>query len=431
MSKIEVLYADAKWKIPDNWDSEENILEKIRSVNMQSNPGIPLVLNGKTNGEMIEAIGENVLVYKIKERIEQLKKGELVSDLVRLFVKQEPHSKEKADLERWRLIWLVSFTDQVIDALLFDPSIDSEIEHHRTIPSKPGWTWLKGGLNDFKNQMDDFSDKLGTSDKSSWDWTVQYWEYLCDLERRQRLCINPDHPSAQEFFYLQKLRYQILSCGKIQFSDGEAFQQTINGIVRSGSKITISINSFCQVFNKVLYCEAFCEGGFQEKKHKIAAIGDDAFERFHGIDIDHYKKFLEETCGHIVKYIQLGKFMDLHFCSHNFTMYNGICVGVPDNLDRHLYRLKIKEKSKIGYLTEQLASYCIEHAHNPVAFKIFYDKLVQLDQSKARSPQYYKDLHTGFECAGGGSDFPAIRAAHRLYKCYEGGEISPYFLNFV
>lgn len=435
MSKIEVLYAPAKWKIEDDWDSEDNILEKIRSVNMQSNPGVPLVINGKTNAEMIEAVGEATLVFLIQERLNNLKAGRKISDSVRLFIKQEPHSVEKAKLQRWRLIWLVAFIDQVIDALLFDPSIDSEIKNHRLIPSKPGWTWLKGGMNDFKNQMDDFSDKLGTSDKSSWDWTVQSWEYDGDLERRSRLCVNPDGLRSREFLKLQSIRYDILSCGKIQFSDGDSFQQEVNGIVRSGSKVTISLNSFCQVYNKVLYCEKTFEGGFREKLHKIAAIGDDAFERFHGVDLEDYKRFLQDFCGHIVKYIQTGKFMDLHFCSHKFVDYNGFCVAVPDNLDKHLYRLKRKEKSKIQFLEDQLASYCIEHAFSPPeVFDKFYNKLLEFDASKARSRQYYKDLHTGFErTISGGSfkDFGAFKMACMMCDSYEDGEVLPYILTFM
>jgi len=282
LQKLEVLYRHAQWEIPKDWRTRDHVRDKIMQANQQANPGVPLCESGSTIEDVINVLGIETCIDMVHERMSLLLDGQYDSDPVRVFVKQEPHTREKAEIDRWRLIWLVSFVDQIIDAILFDPSLDAEIKNHEKIPSKTGWTWHKGGMRRLYTDLDTGRPgmKYGSLDKKFWDWSAHLSVYDADEQTRKRTCITPDCKDKQDFFFIMTMRYDLLKAEPtqptgacMQFSDGQVFLQTAGGIVKSGSKITISLNGRGQIYLKICFCEETQPDGYVEELHKLASMG--------------------------------------------------------------------------------------------------------------------------------------------------------------
>jgi len=344
----------------------------------------------------------------VHERMSLLLDGQYDSDPVRVFVKQEPHTREKAEIDRWRLIWLVSFVDQIIDAILFDPSLDAEIKNHEKIPSKTGWTWHKGGMRRLYTDLDTGRPgmKYGSLDKKFWDWSAHLSVYDADEQTRKRTCITPDSKDKQDFFSIMTMRYDLLKAEPtqptgacMQFSDGQVFLQTAGGIVKSGSKITISLNGRGQIYLKICFCEETQPDGYVEELHKLASMGDDSLERLGNIDVDQYAEWLRAH-GYYPKYADIGKLMDMHFCSHGFRdLKNGAIVGESLNKLKHVFALNWRMPEKVDTLPEMVSSYLIEHVTDKDTDFYYYLRalMTELDPTQLRSTEYYMRLHTGFE----------------------------------
>lgn len=324
------------------------------------------------------------------------------SDPVRLFIKREPHTIEKAKLNRWRLIWSVSVIDQLIDALIWGKMIETEIEKHANIPSKPGWTYLKGGMNQLYHKLKG-RPRYGASDKSSFDFTVSedMLELMQDLGFRT--CSNFD-PNA-EWVQIAKIRFLASYLGYIIFSNGLLIRQNTIGVMRSGSKVTINWNSKLQVAFKIIACLRFY-GSFDSWKDIIEAMGDDSLEAFRDEGFSSYYKEFMESVGLIVKFIaDVTEITDerIHFCSQRFLEVSpGKMVSQPINEQKHKFNIKMTEGGKsstIEAVWSTLNSYCIEYAFHPL-FEFWYsylEKWCTLYNCPLYSRNKHKNLNAGYE----------------------------------
>ncbi len=410
LDKLEVLYQKAKWSVPERWWELDFIREKICEANQKANPGVPLCAYASTIAGLIKVMGIEVLARMVKERMDLLLSGQYDSDPVRVFVKQEPHTVEKAKISRWRLIWLVSFVDQIIDAIVFDASLQAEIDVHDSIPSRTGWSWYKGGMKRLYDRLYSAEEGMqyGSLDKKFWDWSAGVDIYDMDESSRKRLCLNSDSLEcrAEDFFYLMSMRYDILKANpnedtgaRMQFSDGEVYYQTTGGIVKSGSKITISLNGRAQIYLKLCFCEEVLPGGFDESLHRLNSMGDDSLERLCGVNVDQYAEWLRAH-GYHPKYADIGPLTKMHFCSHSFRFISpGTIVGESLNKVKHVFCLKWRSPEAEDTLPEMVSSYLIEHVtDSDRTFYLYLRKLMaQLDVTALRSDEYYMRLHTGHE----------------------------------
>lgn len=398
---LEELYTTARWSVPQDPLSPGAIYQYIHEVLVRSSsPGYPYCFAYSTNQALIQAKGEAWLVDQVEKRMRHLLTGGRC-DPVRLFIKPEWHKLTKLVQKRYRLIWSISVVDQIIDGLLFGASLASEIKHHDSIPSKPGLSEFAGGMNRVFEQMEPEGEKheFCETDKSAWDMTVPAWLYRMDSEARQRLCLNWDL-AGECFRRLWAIRYSQLACSDVAFSDGTVLRQIKPGIVRSGSKLTISMNSRCQVALKVMYCLQHC-GGFDVNRHKIFATGDDTIERVDGIDVEHYRSWLN-SLGFVVKDV-IEKFPTLigrNFCGRVFIRHlaaRGSVVFKPSYWDKNLFSITHPERPDV--LVPMLASYCSEYAFDDDHFPQLYSLLCQLDfdHTYIRSIRFFRDRITGDE----------------------------------
>lgn len=254
--------------------------------------------------------------------LELVKHG--LCDIVRLFVKNEPHSVEKLKVGRERLIMSISFVDQVVERFFCTVQNHREIETWTKNPSSPGI-----GFDDLTNRLifDLFREPLEqgvlyTSDISGWDWCYKPWLEYADCEMRIRLAaINASSPMANAM----RVRSLCALRSVMSLSDGRLFELTYDGIMKSGRYVTSSTNSRARVLlATVIQMQCTGSPGF------CRAMGDDAGESYAPGAVEAY-----EGVGFYVKeYVKCLTSFD--FCSHRFTVDRAMPLTWAKTLFRYI-----------------------------------------------------------------------------------------------
>lgn len=228
-------------------------------------------------------------------------------DPVRLFVKQEPHTAQKIEQGRFRLISSVSLVDQLVERMLFGPQNNMEIATWFKIPSKPGMGLSTA--NQISMLWKDLKAKhslhpAAEADISGFDWSVQDWELWADLSIRIEL---GNFPNLMKRAAIS--RFYCFMNSVFQLSNGALIEQEMPGLMKSGSYCTSSTNSRIRCLMAELIGAPWC-----------IAMGDDSVE---GWTPDAKEKYL--TLGHVCKdYYPCGvnpdgTLREVNFCSHLFT----------------------------------------------------------------------------------------------------------------
>lgn len=348
----------------------------ISMVKRDSSPGYPWGLMYRDKEQALLKAGEEIydmVNYRLKcylklpfqfytdskppgiaAAVDFVKKGFV--DPIRLFIKNEPHSIAKIRDGRFRLVSSVSIVDEIVERLLCGEQNQAEIENWLECPSKPGIglssdeqtnslyqsvkQWLDGGH--FKD-----------SDVSGWDFGFKRWMYYLDYVRRVHLVSGP-----YQLQFAQMLKGRFVCLGRAVFvtSDGAAFAQTFDGIMKSGSYLTSSTNSASRVGLAYLLGANYA-----------MAMGDDC-----GESNPMGSQRLKEL------YIQHGvRMSDLHDCSDNFEFCSHQFYSdraVPKNFWKGAFRLISKEPNDV-----ELQQFLLEYRHyDAVTLKRFISVLVNL-----------------------------------------------------
>jgi hypothetical protein len=331
----------------------QEVLLAIDDVKRTSSPGVPMVKVEQLNSKLIDGHGvflanaafQRLVLLRGDKLVEPMTPEQLVQggfcDPVRVFVKQEPHSLEKAREGRFRLISSVSVIDQIVERVLCRRQNNAEILDWKNLASCPGI-----GLTDDSDNVniwnkvqvaaEDFD--VAYSDLSGFDWSVQEFELVGDAKCRVELA------HAQNTAYERMLMNRVFCLCRTVFclSDGTLMAQVHPGVQLSGSYNTSSTNSRIRVVAAFFVGADWC-----------IAMGDDAVE-----------KAIE---GAKDKYIMLGKRVkeytvtsagqSFDFCSHTFC---GGSVAKPINWSRSLFRLLHQKEDRMNHLVEFVAG----HRHN-------------------------------------------------------------------
>lgn len=327
-----------------SWDTAElkkRLMYIIRTeIKRDASPGVPFAGLAVTNGELIDT-HSRMLVECAYERLMLLASGvdlsqatavDLVEngycDPVRLFVKQEPHSRRKMRQRRYRLISSVSITDQIIERLLFGFQNRYEISMWHSIPSKPG---MGLSLESQTNLL--FSDirakanirKAACADISGFDWSVQEWEFEAELYMRLKM-MEPSLTDNPRLESAVRNRFACFSLSLFQLSDGTLIAQLVPGIMKSGSYLTSSMNSRIRCLMAEIIGAPWC-----------IAMGDDSVEGFVPDAAEKYAR-LGHTCK---QYDECPRDYDdilesVEFCSHHMQEGLSFLVPWPKTLYRYL-----------------------------------------------------------------------------------------------
>jgi len=263
-------------------------------------------------------------------------------DPVRIFVKNEPHSQEKVQAGRLRLISSVSAVDQIVERMLFGNQNRSEIDSWESNPSMPGMGLHDEGLEAVRKLVKARSEPLAEADVQGFDWSVQGWEF--ELEAKVRTKLAGCAPTS-EFGRLTAARIACLSLSVMILSDGTAYAQRIRGVMKSGSYLTSATNSRIRWWLALLVGAAWA-----------ITMGDDCVE-----------SFVEDAPN---LYLQLGHRLKAYracvggyeFCS---TWFPEQGMPQPRNWVKMLYRLLCSVPRNTDEELALRCAYVHELRHSP------------------------------------------------------------------
>nr|UQB76100.1 RNA-dependent RNA polymerase [Flumine sobemo-like virus 11] len=224
-----------------------------RRIEHKADPGYPWRAFGRTKGQVIST-ARAVLFSTVTTRLralcswdctaQPLSASELIKaglcDVVKVFIKNEPHKNSKILSDFLRLISNVSVADEMIDRMIFGPQNEIEIDNWDSIPSKPGIGFTDEMIQDVADDVLSKSFPIAEGDSSTWDWTVQGWELRWAASVRTKLMNIPEDSVGAR---LIRNRIYCVANKVFALSDGRLFEQLYAGIMASGWYNTSSDNS--------------------------------------------------------------------------------------------------------------------------------------------------------------------------------------------
>lgn len=318
-------WCDGVWLEPN----DQLLISFVRETSrLDTTPGLPWVglgcatveeVLGKYPAKLCDAVRERMklrLSYTLDE-MKALTPEETVlnglRDVVRVFIKQEPHSSKKFKTRRFRPIMNSSLTDIVCDRLVLEALANKEVDQWSTIPSKPGM-----GLDDasIEKLRANIPKGVVSSDAKAFDFHVSEWSMAAaaEVEVMQYGAVG-DHAHL--------IRASVVTtCRKVwALANGKLYAQVDAGIQESGSRMTACRNSKIRVILALLAGAEWC-----------CAMGDDALEYWpQGFDAQRY-----EALGHTVEVPVLPSGVEYEFCSTHFLEAG---PAVPQSWPKTLYRL--------------------------------------------------------------------------------------------
>lgn len=161
---------------------------------------------------------------------------------MKLFIKDEPHSREKILAKRFRLISTLAVEDQILDRWLFQEWHDAELEAVAHCATRNGWAPFPLGYKDVGRA---FPDSVLNTDASSFDWTVPAWavEELIETRLSQVRNLTPSYEKMVRCRYEEVLGTRCT----VRLPDGTVFRQRRRGFMKSGWLRTLSDNSALQL----------------------------------------------------------------------------------------------------------------------------------------------------------------------------------------
>jgi hypothetical protein len=236
----------------------------------------------------------------------------------KVFIKDELHPVEKADSNRWRIIFSNPIVLNILERMVFGPTLDNEKKdkQYLNIPTTVGLVMSgpdkKAEALRLRSKVAQFvGDSIASTDGSGWDWSVPSWLYEAAEHRYEN--------SSPEFRRLTKNLLHICMNKALMFSDGLIVVQDQPGIVPSGSYQTGSLNSFLRALLR-----AFIDD------HVPVTMGDDCLEAHREGLVDLYRDL-----GFAIKYSGKSSSLDnFEFCSKHFR--NGGVVPVKKSVEKML-----------------------------------------------------------------------------------------------
>lgn len=418
ISVMEGIYEDNKWEIPADFGSDAHIARVCKHImeNLgEKSPGAVFIRQGcATNADVFTRFGLVAIVEMVKNRINELltQDSRYACDPFRLFVKREAHKASKAVEKRWRLIFGVSMIDQVVDRMLYTRVCEASIANCHKNPSKPGFNFKGGGVQDLVTRYDNGSQKWRSFDARSFDWSVPGWGLAAVRDLNESLCITLDEELRSLWVALSRARLAAVTYGTIVFSNGVVLKKTFPCMQASGKFTTIDDNCKLVVLYRVLYNLAH---GFPNSKDMIIAMGDDTVQD--GIeDGEDFIEWVRVNCGTTFTIeSEAGPFTAQNFCSFELRqLANGVWVPVPLNWVKNTYELAHPEKKvckDADALLENrgsaLQSLCIEYCYHD-DFKKLHSLLARYCPSKFRSHDFFKSIVLGSEKGGGAAPSESI-----------------------
>nr|ALD89112.1 RNA-dependent RNA polymerase [Rhizoctonia solani barnavirus 1] len=318
-------WAEGRYEVTvEDFESVKDSIQ--RDLNKDSTPGYPYVALGGKNKQVMENYGSFIWntvaqsfnnALRLGDKVFSMSPSELVKagvcDVVKVFIKDEPHSLKKIESGKLRLISSVSLVDQIKTRLLCRTQNLNEIESWESCPSKPGLGLHDDGLQVIAANIKRFLSQgvVAEADVSGWDWSVQDWELEFDAECRAALA-GADPKGV--FAFLLRVHAYCVANSVYVLPNGEMYEQTVPGAQLSGDYNTSSTNSRMRVcaslFSRLWAGKPLLVDG----RIPVSAMGDDSFE----LDFPELQENMR-SIGHNVRFVKRSTSLQgVEFCSQVF-----------------------------------------------------------------------------------------------------------------
>lgn len=348
---------------PVDWFTRAKFDEALRGLDFTSTPGIPYMMEAPTIGQWLRAKPDGTYDQTQAERlwydVNRLYQGSK-EHVFRVFVKDEPHKKQKIEQKRWRLIVCASLSMQMLWRMALKHQNDYLNNNPYDLPSAHGLVFCYGGWRRFKQHVKS-SGLRYSRDISSWDVFAPGWIFRCIREWRQRAGGPADWLRVLDYLYDDAFVSPVL-----KFSNGMVVEQMYEGTMKSGLFVTISDNSAAQYGMHILAC---IRSG--QIFGSMWATGDDVLQS-HISD-----KYLDEleSLGCVVKEFE----QRLMFMGTDFEE-----EPEPAYLEKHLVNSWIAESDH----AERIDSYLRLYAYSPWWW--FWKYLAESRGLTTRSQAFYQ-----------------------------------------
>jgi hypothetical protein len=340
--------------------------------NWDSNPGYPLQMAYPNLRAAVESDALALVVLALMlvwrwatipfEEVEQLDAYQMVqrglSWPIRIFIKMEPHSIEKARTGRWRLV--ASVPSQVILAgrVLLGPQHRMNIDKVESTPACIGLGLTDSMIDILFEKAKVTEDPFGliSSDQSGFDWRF-YWfwakllaELWISLTGATGLWANAIRNYA---------RSMIMAI--LVTSDGLAYSLLIAAVRKSGDLDTGAGNSAHRICLNIAVRLWLRAKGFLHVDKSIfpaCTMGDDCFESFSCPTTGPQLTEIFAYFGFKITDIVHGDSRNFEFCSTRFEEIDGQRYITALSWPRMLYRLISHE-----YNSEFVQQFCYELRH--------------------------------------------------------------------
>lgn len=258
---------------------ERAFQDALREMESDKTPGAFWNQISKNNGDLIADHYDEVFTQVthlfeqcLLEDFSQLDSHEMFKRTgvcYKVFVKGEPHTVAKLDEGRQRLVFASPIHMTILERMIFGPQNQADIDNWKTCPSKPGLTMNAEGAEALRENVLAFEAPLVSTDQKGWDWHVQEWTMLADVEVRREL-LDGSPAGRQRWHRVARNMNTLITLKTVMFSDGHVICQEDDhgGIWPSGSYRTSGTNSRMRVLVRRMAC-GDC---------KIITMGDDGVE---------------------------------------------------------------------------------------------------------------------------------------------------------
>lgn len=285
-------------------------------------------------------------------RFTSLLNGEEVADPLNMFVKPEPVKEAKERSGAYRLISGVSLVDSLVDRILFGWLLRVSLQQVCETPSMVGWSPIRGGWRYISRIFG--SKPVICLDKSAWDWTVQPW-MIRDFET---FLLNlPVNAPAWWKQMVRRRMYLLYRAAVFRFKDGTEIEQGEWGIQKSGSLLTIILNTVMQVM--------IHERVRPNSGDRVLALGDDTVQDVPE-NLEQYVSDVE-ALGPKLKECVVQNWVEFA----GFAYFGMTCV--PAYWNKHMFNLMYAQN-----VEETLRSYQILYSHDPIMSEYLEGELVAL-----------------------------------------------------
>lgn len=299
-------------------------------------------------------------------RWSQLITGQLISDPLNVFVKQEPHKLKKLVEGRVRLICAVSLIDTMLDRIIFGPMVTTQLSKVGHTPCLVGWVPVLGGHRFVRNYLR--GNKVLAVDKTAWDWSVKSWMVRAWIHFIESMVIQP----PRWWLHMSRTRITMLfRHAQFRFKDGMLVNQPLWGIMKSGCYLTLYLNSVSQ---SILHYVVMLRMGKSPYSCQPLTFGDDTVQT---CNFDHvaYLKHLAEL-GSYPKVETLGEHYS--FVGWDFKP----STVIPSYTEKHVFNI-LYGKMETKY--ELLDSLQYLYAHHPEMLYIVQQNLAQENPAAVRA----------------------------------------------